>query len=155
MYSPVWSKIVTQRFNKLVCNSLGLKNNQETEKEAKTIQSLKLLRPRSTIKGKIRVVSPLILNQFQASTTNSSHVRVINLALVYSPYTLKLINYLATENGKSPSGGLHKTPKLIKSQFGGAMKPDAQTLDASRNNNSLQEDYKTDNDKPQSSNTNN
>ena len=64
-----------------------------------------------------------------------------------------ILNIYATENGKSPSGGLHKTPKLMKSQFGGAMKPDAQTLDASRNNNSLQEDYKTDNDKPQSSNS--
>ena len=141
-----WSKITTQRFNKPVCNSSGSRNNRAIEKEAKIFQSI-MQQSKSTIKGRIRVVSPLIHNRFRASITNSYHVRVILLDLFFIWNTLNL-NIHATENGKSPSGGLHKTPKLMKSQFGGAMKPDAQTLEASRNNNSLQEDYKTDNDKP-------
>ena len=63
--------------------------------------------------------------------------------------SLNLINNRATENnqGKSP-GGAHKTPKLMKSQFAGNMKPDSQTLDPSRNSNALQEDYKTDDNPP-------
>ena len=46
------------------------------------------------------------------------------------------------------------TPKLIKSQFGGGLKQEAQTLEATRNNN-LVNDYKTDGDRPPSSKSKN
>ena len=53
--------------------------------------------------------------------------------------------FIAGNNtGRSPNGPQHKTPKIMKSQFG---KPDSQTLEPNKGN-SFQEEQKLDEAKP-------